>query len=232
MTSTSTPFYLMGLYSINPSSTQPINCIPTSAVVYTTSGQYAGCCDPSRDACIFPTSCIDDANIVREGGQLSQCASSSSCIGIRIYDSPESTTGNSFKIFFVCVIGWVASTLYRELPAQKSTSLDSITSLSKTPTITTTPPSASSVNATSSLSSNSGSHSPTLSMKDILGIIGGAVFLLVILIICWYRKKIAQYIRSKITERSKKRTAGREPLIDNDNPLEGEHEYGLYGLRT
>jgi hypothetical protein len=70
-------------------------------------------------------------------------------------------------------------------------------------------------------------------MKDILGIIGGGVvFLVVILFIC-YRKKIAQYIRSKITGRSKKRMAGREPLIDNNNnPLEGEFEYGLYGVRT
>ncbi|KAJ5106623.1 hypothetical protein N7456_003298 [Penicillium angulare] len=114
---------------LGPSTTQAM----TDPLTWTTSGSYARGCS-ATGPCAYATDCVGNS-ITYDNGETSSC---NICRTMTIFQSEPYATPSASNLF--CAEAWVAFTVFRELPASKTSSESSSSTssaISRTTTLST-----------------------------------------------------------------------------------------------
>jgi len=173
-TTTSMPIWFEGYYA-GPSTPQPINCGTDSQFVV--SETYASCCHTSLDSmCTIGTECIDTLPS-SNNGQLYYCGSTQTCYTMTIFQTSPFGGPSTLNIF--CEQGWTANTIYRELPAQttssSTTSSDTSATSTSSPSATSTSQSTILIPATPPSPATTQAPTPSPSKAWIAGAVIGSI---------------------------------------------------------
>ncbi|KAK3994212.1 hypothetical protein QBC44DRAFT_48576 [Cladorrhinum sp. PSN332] len=114
---TDAPARYQGLYrKPEGGGVETLNCGPNS--IFATSSSYAGCCSIGGN-CNFPTACATGTATNRLGGTFT-CGQDQQCYTMTVIGNLASPTQS--VVVHNCAKEWLATTIYREIPAAATTS--------------------------------------------------------------------------------------------------------------